>query len=176
MKNIIIIIAFILLTAFTGWNYYRTPKIVFVRSSILVEKYNGTDVARKKYQDQLEKWKSNIDTLKFDYNRRFTNFSVVASSLSKSEREKQQRELDSERKRIEEYIASLQQKAQADEEELVQKNLNEINAFVEEYSKQKGYDVVLGTTVNGNIMYGQDSYDVTNEILEKLNERYLKGK
>ena len=48
--------------------------------------------------------------------------------------------------------------------------LAQVNAFVERYAKEHAYDVVLGTTDAGSLMYGGSELDITQEVLTALNE------
>jgi outer membrane protein len=50
--------------------------------------------------------------------------------------------------------------------------LNQVNSFIEEYSKNKGYDLVIGTTTSGNLLYAREYMDITDEVLKALNENY----
>jgi outer membrane protein len=46
---------------------------------------------------------------------------------------------------------------------------------VEEYGKENGYDLILGTTTSGNILYGTEKKDITEQVLNALNNAYEKG-
>jgi outer membrane protein len=45
----------------------------------------------------------------------------------------------------------------------------EINRYVEQYGKDKGYDFIYGATGNGSLMYGNKSVDLTNEMIIYIN-------
>lgn len=46
-----------------------------------------------------------------------------------------------------------------------------INSFILEYNKEKGYDFIL-TKIGDNIMFANNAYDITMEIIDGLNKRY----
>ena len=49
----------------------------------------------------------------------------------------------------------------------------EINDFVKEYAKEKGYNFVLGTSgEGGTVMYGEEKADITEDVLVQLNKAY----
>lgn len=66
-------------------------------------------------------------------------------------------------------------KSQSERELVGQRNqvakaiLDEIGQVVSEYAKTNGFSLVLDQR---SLLYGQDAYDLTNEILSTLNERY----
>jgi len=47
-----------------------------------------------------------------------------------------------------------------------------LNAYISEFGKTKEYKIVLGTQGGGNVMFADDSVDVTAEILEYANAKY----
>ncbi len=76
----------------------------------------------------------------------------------------------------ESLIASYQQTAQTfelQEQELSAKYTADIwkriNQQVAEFAKQKGYDIVLGASGDGNLMYASEKKNITDEIVAFLN-------
>ena len=47
-----------------------------------------------------------------------------------------------------------------------------LNTYALDFGKQEGYEIILGTTGNGNIMYAKDSLDITTKFLEFANKKY----
>jgi outer membrane protein len=57
---------------------------------------------------------------------------------------------------------------------MTQSVLNLVNDYVKEYGKSKGYRYILGATGSGNLVYAQESYDITDDLVKGLNEEYIK--
>ena len=47
-----------------------------------------------------------------------------------------------------------------------------INEYAKAFGDQKEYQIILGTTGNGNIMYAESSVDVTNDFIAYANKKY----
>jgi len=47
-----------------------------------------------------------------------------------------------------------------------------IENFVATYSKNNNFNIMLGTSGSGTVMYGDTSLDVTNDVIKKLNASY----
>lgn len=47
-----------------------------------------------------------------------------------------------------------------------------ITMFLDSYSKEKSYTMVLSNTMGDNILFAEDVYDITNDVVAKLNARY----
>ena len=43
---------------------------------------------------------------------------------------------------------------------------------IKDYGKEKGYDYIYGTGETASILYAKDSYDITNDILKLVNDKY----
>ena len=47
-----------------------------------------------------------------------------------------------------------------------------INAFLKEYNKTHQYDLIFSNTGLDNLLYADEAYNITDEIVEGLNARY----
>jgi outer membrane protein len=54
--------------------------------------------------------------------------------------------------------------------------INAIMEYMKENSGMFKYKYVLGTSFGGNVLYANDSLDITENIVKGLNEKYLKDK
>ncbi len=54
--------------------------------------------------------------------------------------------------------------------------INAIMEYLRENSAQYNYKYVLGTSFGGNILYANDSLDITGNIVKGLNEKYQQTK
>lgn len=48
----------------------------------------------------------------------------------------------------------------------------QLNQFIKEFGETSGYDFVLGTQGNGNIMYAKDQHDITEQVIKFINGKY----
>ena len=48
----------------------------------------------------------------------------------------------------------------------------QINQFIEDYGREKGFDYVFGASGQGNIMYATGGDDLTKEIIDYVNQKY----
>ena len=43
---------------------------------------------------------------------------------------------------------------------------------MEEYNRDKGYSFIFSYSFGGNLMYGDEAYNITQEIIRGINEAY----
>jgi outer membrane protein len=68
------------------------------------------------------------------------------------------------------YTAELQQSEMDMNVALLDSVMNFLNRYNEKYK----FDYILGFTKGGNILYANDTLDLTDDVLKALNEEYLK--
>ncbi|KAB2859616.1 MAG: OmpH family outer membrane protein [Flavobacteriales bacterium] len=147
-------------------------KIAYVRSQDLVYAYTGMKEMQLKFQDQSKTWEANLDTLKMDFQRAVAQYQNDAAKLTAQERLTRENMLDMQQKNVYKYAESIAAKSKEEEEKMLGGVLNQVNSFVEKYGKKNGYDLILGTTSSGSILYGEEAIDITQELIEEINIDY----
>ncbi len=69
------------------------------------------------------------------------------------------------------YLGNLQQSIQNELAQSQNQLMDSVNNFMKDYAKKKGYDMVLRKSAT---LYIDSKYDVTDEVIEGLNKRYVK--
>jgi outer membrane protein len=149
--------------------------IAYIRSSELIYKYTGMIEAHQLYEAKATSWKANVDTLQAKFQRDVDQYNREISKLNYKERQSREESLKKEQNNLVNYSKAIEQKAKEEEEKITQGVLNQVNSFIESYGKEHGYDIILGTTLSGNLLYGNKKLDITDKVLKAINENYQKG-
>jgi len=72
---------------------------------------------------------------------------------------------------LQELDAQLSQKLLAEQQKMSEQLRDSLNAFLKEFNKNKKYHIILSNTLNDNILYALDGYDITSEVIKQLNQR-----
>ena len=67
-----------------------------------------------------------------------------------------------------ETAQKLQQESGAEMDTLVKS----VKKFIKDYGKQKGYSYIYGTGETATVLYAEDKYDITKEMIKLLNDKY----
>jgi len=156
-------------------HFKQTKKIGYVRSKELFDGYLGMKEASTKYKEKVEKWQANLDTLGRELEKGKEDFEINSKKWSKGEKELKYKYLQQKEQNLEEYRMATEQKAAEEDKQITVGVLNQVNSFVKQFAEKNGYEIILGTTASGNILYGNEAIDVTETLLKELNEEY-KGK
>jgi outer membrane protein len=50
--------------------------------------------------------------------------------------------------------------------------VNTVKDFIKDFGKDKGYTFIYGANESGNILYGKEDLNITEEVTKALNEKY----
>ena len=148
------------------------PRIAYVRSQELVYGYMGTAEARSKYQEKQQQWQANLDTLNLTFRNSVFEYKAKSASLKPNERIAEEEKLSLQESQLQQYHKAIEEKAVEEDNAMMQAVLNQINSFVEDYGEAHDYDVILGTTSSGSILYAEEGLDITEELINALNKNY----
>lgn len=149
-KHFVFILA-IITVCLSGCN---NCNVTYINPSKMVEGYHGATGKKQAFMKQTKNWQANLDSLMAEMQ--------ALKGVQAAAKEQQ----------FLQYRDAIQQKAQTEEARVSQEILTEINAYIKQYGKEKGYDFILGATDNGNIVYAAEGKDITEEVLAGLNKQY----
>lgn len=73
---------------------------------------------------------------------------------------------------IAEHTKQLELAQQERSLEITQQIWNRLNQYIDEFGKENGYDIIFGAAGEGNIMYGRDKLNISEEVLNYVNRKY----
>lgn len=152
-------------------------KIGYVDVEEILKEYKGTKQAEKKMNEKSAQIKGQLDALAVDYQNKVTDYYAKAQKMSNKARQEAEGALMQQK----EVLGQQQQQAQVEVQNEGQEIMVEINEeiadFVKDYAKANGYSYILGTSEQTkSVLYGDSKLDITDIILEALNDDYKKDK
>lgn len=175
-RSMVYIILLLTLTSIGLTIYFQvssSKKIVFIRINESIEKFEGMKEARSMFDQKKLVWKANTDTLEAKYRKSQQEFNASFAQLSADDRKMYQLSLQRQYDDMLQYHNAIEEQAKKEETELITGVVTQINSFAESLAKKRGYDLILGSnTTAGNIMYGSQVLDITQEFITELNSSY----
>jgi outer membrane protein len=152
--------------------FNKPDKVVYVDTSKLLNNYKGMQAARAAYQSKAGAWKSNVDTLTSEVQQLIFKYEKESASLTVKERQLSQELIRSKQKQLADYQQALNTQAQQEDARMTSDVVTQVNAYLKKYGESKGYTVILAATEYGNLAYADEGLDITDEVLEGLNNEY----
>lgn len=171
MKNIIISLGLLLVLA----SCQEEKKIAYVDNGTVINEYQEKKDVEQKFQTKEQAFQKRADSISQAFQLEVQQTQITARSASQ--------------KKAQELIEGLQQKQQVlqqqmqfEQQQITQAFQTEIDSlivkvkdFVKDYGKTNGYTYILGTSdAAASVLYGAEENDLTQTILDALNETYKK--
>lgn len=150
-------------------------KIAYVEIDTLLAKYNFcvdlNEVMVKKSENvrlTLNKKAKELESQKQDWQNKVQNGAYLTNERAEQEYNRIVK--------LEQDLQALSNKLQnellAENEKNSLQLRDSINSFLNEYNKSKGYSMILSNTGFDNLLYADESLNITKEIVDGLNARY----
>ncbi len=170
-----LLLANIALSGYLLVDKLNRPKIAYIRSSELVYGYLGMQEAQREFKEKSQRWRAGSDSLQADFKLALSRYSAEAGGMSAPEKAEQEKMLQTQQQSVMDYVQATEARMKEEDRKITEGVLNQVNSFIEAYGKEQGYSIILGTTVSGSLLYGEEGIDLTDEVLEALNKNYKKG-
>ena len=170
MKQLILI-AVVILTL----SSCEKQKIGFVDNGKVINEIQEKKDLEAKYTVREDAFNVKADSLEQAIQFEAKEFQLKAAKMSQSNQEKSYQELV-QKKQIQDQRLQFekQQIAQAYRKEM-DSVIVKMKDFVSSYGKTNGYNYILGTSdVSATVLYGEESNDLTQVILDAINAEYKK--
>lgn len=132
-------------------------EIKYVTPNALLQGYHGATAQHELFLTKTRIWQLSIDSL--DTELRALGKVPITTRAAKQQQ-------------LSQYREAIQRQAQQENQRLTKVVIEEINAYLKQYGKEKGYTFILGATESGNIVYATEGTDITEEVLKGLNAQY----
>ena len=149
-------------------------KIAYIDVEVIMKDYSATKALEEKLKAKQDAFAKQLDSLQGPFQLKVQEYYKAAPQMSPQKRAEAEGALQQEQQ----FLQARQQQAS---EELQKENLEnsealtkKVDSFVADYAKAKGFQLIIGTSGKGTVMYGDEKMNVTADILELLNKDYSK--
>ncbi|MBL1214651.1 MAG: OmpH family outer membrane protein [Ignavibacteriae bacterium] len=146
-------------------NFINAPKVGYIDSSILMEKFPSAITARAELNTKAEEWQANTKTLEDELNMMNKEILEESPKWNKKTMAAKQDEFKKKQMEYARYSKAIQKKAAELENELFQPVFTELNNKIKEFGDNQGYEIIFGTLTGGNILFAEEGSNLTDDFL-----------
>lgn len=154
-------------------------KIAYVEIDTLLAKYNFcvdlNEAMVKKSENvrlQLNQKANELAKDKQEFQKKYENNAF----LSKESAESQYARLAQKEQELQNLSNKLQEELMRENEKNSLMFRDSINAFLKDYNKKHGYNMIFSNTGFDNLLYADKNFNITKDVIEGLNARYSSSK
>ncbi len=145
-------------------------KVSIIDSTRLLNEYNGTKLAIAEFEQKSKVLQSNLDTLTSEFQAELKKFEKERNTMTEKEILLSQEILRNKQAQLEQYNEITRQKLQEEDKQMTTRLLKKVNQIIENLGREHNYKFILGAKGDGGVLYGEEAIDITDKILEILNE------
>ena len=150
-------------------------KTAYVDTSKLLEEYTEAKDIQAKYKAKSEEMGGQLEAEINRFKSDAANFQKNAQEFGQNWAQKNGAELQKREQQLQYAQQAMVQQLQKESGTEMDSLVKGVKTFIKGYGKEKGLDYIYGTGEAVSILYAQDKYDITPEIIKLLNDKYAKG-
>jgi len=150
--------------------------IAYVRTDSLLKNYKFSvdlnDEMMKKVEDKslsVTQRKNKLDKDAADFQQKVENNLFITQERA----EQEYKRLMTQQQELEKYAANLERELALEQQKMAEQLHDAIKSALELFNTPKKYEMILTNVGTDNILYADPSYDITFEVIEFLNSKYV---
>ena len=172
---VIIAIAFSIISCNKTAEVASTKTAYVDTSKLMIEYIEAKDIEAKykaKSQEMGRELEAEIAKFKVEAG----NFQKNAQMNGQAWAQQKGAELQKREQQLQYAEQSIAQQLQQESGVEIDSVVSNVKKFIKSYGKEKGYAYIYGTGDAASILYAEDKYDITNELIKLLNDKYKSSK
>lgn len=168
IRKIISVLLFVCLAIIPviAYHFYLTPKEAFVDIPKVFNGFAMKNEMQAKYKKTETQRMKIVDSLSMD-------LQMMSNKLRSDSKNKElQNSFDAKRQ----YFFNLKNRMQEDNAALSDKYdkqiLEQMSTYIMEYGKKNNFDFIYGSSGNGTLMYANNKYDISEQVIQYINDKY----
>ena len=174
LTGVNLVLALISISALSVSIYVSTKNvnIGYVENNRVLHEYHGFIESSRLYENKLQQWKANMDTLEMEIDRDIKAYQQNFHTLSTKEKQLSEQLIASKKEKYYSYKSAVEEKAKEEDAKMTKALLNQIDSYLLEYGEDSEFDFIIGVTDQGNLLYARKNANITDEIIAGLNNKY----
>ncbi len=159
-----------------GQTIDRGYSIAYVNIDTLMSEYQFFIDERDKLTEKMGESEAELQIKSRDFEREVRNFQdqVNKGLITRTKAQMLQQELAQKEQQLYATRDNIAQQLSEEEQVMLRKGLDRIMKFLEEYNKEHNYRFILSKTFGSQVLYADNSLNITRDVLNGLNEQYQK--
>jgi outer membrane protein len=173
MKKLFVLTVFVLTTI--SCNETATVKEVktaYIDTSKLLEDYTEAKDIDAKYKTKTEEIGRKLEVEEANFKSDAAYFEKNAEANGRAWAEQKGAELQKRQQDLQYAAQNIAQKLQSEHGTEMDTLVKSVKQFIKDYGKEKGYSYIYGTGESATVLYAEDKYDITKEVVKLLNDKY----
>ena len=153
-----------------------STKTAYVDTSKLMIEYTEAKDIEAKYKVKSEEMGRELEAEIAKFKAEAAGFQKNAQMNGQAWAQQKGAELQKREQQLQYAQQSIAQQLQQESGVEIDSVVSGVKKFIKTYGKEKGYAYIYGTGDAASVLYAEDKYDITKEIIKLLNDKYKSTK
>jgi outer membrane protein len=149
-----------------------SSKTAYVDTSKLMSEYTEAKDIEAKYKAKSEEMGKELEAEIARFKTEAASFQKNAQVNGQAWAQQKGAELQKREQELQYAQQSISQQLQQESGVEIDSVVSNVKKFIKTYGKEKGYSYIYGTGEAATILYAEDKYDITKDIIKLLNDKY----
>lgn len=188
MKNISLALNVILLVAvaFLYYLYFSAPKdqkavgsfnskdliVTYLNSDTVLKYYDYFKVNRDRLESKGKRLDQELKSRAQGLQNEIESYQRNASNLTMGQARTVEEDLGKKRQNLQMYQESLSQEMISDQDRMTKDLYERVTSYLKKYGQERGLQVVLKFDASSDLLFANDSLDISKDVIKGLNEIY----
>lgn len=150
--------------------------VAYINSDSVLQKYDYFAELQGELQAKSKKLESEYQNRAQGLQKEFNDYQRNINNLTIGQAKALEEDLMKKQQNLRVYQESLSQELLKEEARISQELYNRVTGFLNDYSEKKGLQLVVKYNQGSDVLYANDSMNITNEVIKGLNEAYANEK
>ena len=137
-----------------------------------MEDYTEAKDIDAKYKTKTEEIGRKLEVEEANFKSDAAYFEKNAEANGRAWAEQKGAELQKRQQDLQYAAQNIAQKLQSEHGTEMDTLVKSVKQFIKDYGKEKGYSYIYGTGESATVLYAEDKYDITKEVVKLLNDKY----
>jgi len=171
-KSLLIVALAISIVSCNKPSEVKEAKTAYVDTSKLLEEYTEAKDIEAKYKAKSDEMGRELEAEVNRFKSDAANFQKNAQANGQAWAQQNGAALQKREQQLTYAQQAMIQQLQQESGKEMDTMVNQVKKFIKAYGKEKGYSYIYGTGEAVSILYAEDKYDITKEIIKLLDEKY----
>ncbi|UNY99720.1 OmpH family outer membrane protein [Zhouia spongiae] len=157
-----------------GFISCQQDKVAYIDNTKVINEYQEKKDIEAKFKTKIEVFDKKADSLSRAFQGEAQAFESEAKRLSQKVAQEKYNVLLQKRQAMGQQLQMEEQQLSQESQKEIDSLIKKVRSFIKDYGKDNGYTFILGANEAGSVLYGDETKDITEEILQALNDGYKK--
>ena len=171
-RTILVIVAAVAIASCNKSAEVKEAKTTYIDTAKLMEEYTAAKDIEEKYKQKGVEMGRELETEVSKFRTEAESFKANAQANGMEWAQKKGAELRQREQQLTYAQQALMRQLQDESGKELDTLVKQVKSFIQDYGKEKGYDYIYGTGDAATVLYAQEKYDITKEVVALLNDKY----